>query len=874
MTIVLSAMAGNAAHMAYRDYQDTLQRRYSLVRDMSKVVEEHVHRAIRGAAISLDQTAGMVAEAGGIDAIRDMDHWMRLREAAAHVDGGETIWIFDAEGRAVMESLSYPGRSAEVADRDYFRASRESDRLFIGPAVIGRTAEKRMIFTISRPLRDRDGRFIGVVAAGIGVDYLTDFYDLLGFDYNPLIGVYRPNGDVVARRPNMREMVGRSVADGLLFKTKLKQAPEGLYVSPSVLDGTSRIAAYRTMRDYGLIVLTGIDETEAFAEWRTRTAYTLGEALLASLVILLSMAWGLRYLDRERRTQVQLTEARASAEQAGAERDEVTRLATELKRAKETAESANRGKGEFLASLSHELRTPLNAVIGFSDLIAREAEGPVGTPVYKRFALNVRDSGQHLLELINEILDHAQAEAGCLKIEETTVDLDAAATFAARMLTPRAERAGVTLGVSVAPSVRLLRADERRLRQILLNLIANAVKYTPSGGSITVTAGMEAGALEIRVTDTGLGIPPEDIERVMEPFGRADTAANRRIEGTGLGLPLTRRLVELHGGTLALRSTLGVGTTVTARLPGARVLPPNMPATAPAAPVGQRRDGPMHILVVDDDPSIREGVTALLEAWGHRVTLAANANEALVVLNGTEPLDLLFSDVVMPPGMPGTELAKHARRLRPGLPILLTSGFAAHAVGAGDEVAADIAMLAKPYAGEDLKRHLERIRVQHGPPDAPSRSSAPRPGTRDAPMTDSAPLVPSSVRKPRLLIAEDLDMNRELLAAIFRSSGYSLDLVPDGRAAVDALRAADYDLVLMDVHMPGMDGLEATRIIRAMPSPRGRVPILALTAGNMPEEIDDCRKAGMDGHIGKPYDRERLLLETAKAMAGAHAPGS
>ncbi|MGF7173789.1 response regulator [Azospirillum doebereinerae] len=873
MTIVLSAMAGNAAHMAYRDYQDTLQRRYSLVRDMSKVVEEHVHRAIRGAAISLDQTAGMVAEAGGIDAIRDMDHWMRLREAAAHVDGGETIWIFDAEGRSVMESLSYPGRSADVADRDYFRASRESDRLFIGPAVIGRTAEKRMIFTISRPLRDQDGTFIGVVAAGISVDYLTDFYDLLGFDYNPLIGVYRPNGDVVARRPNMREMVGRSVADGLLFKTKLKEAPEGLYISPSVLDGTSRIAAYRTMRDYGLIVLTGIDEAEAFAEWRTRSAYMAAEALLASLVILLTMGWGLRYLDRERRTQIQLTEARASAEQAGAERDQVTRLAAELKRAKEVAESANRGKGEFLAGLSHELRTPLNAVIGFSDLIAREAEGPVGTPVYKRFALNVRDSGQHLLELINEILDHAQAEAGCLKIEETTVDLDAAATFAVRMLTPRAERAGVTLAVSVAPSVRSLRADERRLRQILLNLIANAVKYTPSGGSVTVTAGMEAGALEIRVTDTGLGIPAEDIDRVMEPFGRADTAANRRIEGTGLGLPLTRRLVELHGGTLALRSTLGVGTTVTARLPGARVLPPNIPAAPP--PAAERR-APMRILVVDDDPSIREGAAMLLQSWGHRVTLAANANEALVVLSGTEPLDLLFSDVVMPPGMPGTELAKHARRLRPGLPILLTSGFAAHAVGAGDDVAADIAMVAKPYASADLKRHLDRIAAERHPSDTPfaPSSTAPAATIMDAPMTESTPPASSSVRKPRLLIAEDLDMNRELLAAIFRSSGYSLDLVADGRAAVEALRAADYDLVLMDVHMPGMDGLEATRIIRAMPSPRGRVPILALTAGNMPEEIDDCRRAGMDGHIGKPYDRERLLRETAKAMAGAHAPGA
>ena len=722
VVVVLSAVAGNAAHMIYRDYQDTLQRRYSMVRDMAKVVDEHVHRAIHGADISLDQVAGMVREARGLQGVRSLEHWKRLREYAAHVDGGESLWLFDADGNVVLESASYPARPRAIADRDLFRAAQESDRLFIGPAVIGRTSGKRMYFAVSRPLRDDDGRFIGLVGVAMNVEYLTDFYDLLGFDYNPLIGVYRPNGDIVARRPNMADMVGRSVANGVLFKEKLKQAPEGLYISSSVLDDALRITAYRTVRDYGLVVVSGLDQGEAMAEWRTRALFTAGEGLVGVAIILLTMGWGLRFLDRDRRTQLQLAEAQASAQQAGAERDEVSRLAKALSRAKEAAEEArqaaedaNRSKGEFLASLSHELRTPLNAVIGFSDLIAREAEGPLGSPQYQRFAVNVRDSGQHLLELINEILDHAKAEAGSLRIEESSVDLEGTATFAVRMLTPRAERAGVTLAVSVAADVRFLRADERRLRQIILNLIANAVKYTPSGGSVTVSAGLEDAAADhggepallLRVSDTGLGIPAEDMDRVLEPFARVETAANRRVEGTGLGLPLTKRLVELHGGTLSLTSTLGAGTTVTVRLPAVRILPASR--DVPVATI--RPGGTLNVLVVDDDPTIRSSVAALLRGWNHRVIEAANANEALVVLRGSEPVDLLFSDVVMPPGMPGTELAQHALRLRPGLPVLLASGFAAHAVAGDDGVGPGVVMIAKPYAIGELKQHLQHAGV-------------------------------------------------------------------------------------------------------------------------------------------------------------------
>ncbi|MBP2305615.1 response regulator [Azospirillum melinis] len=908
VVVVLAALAGNAAHRVYYDYQDTQQRRYALVQDMARLVDDHVRRTVHTADVALDQAAAMVAEARGLEKLRDLKHWARLREHAAQVEGADAIWIYDADGRAVLESASFPNRIADFADRSGLEALRSGMRLHIGAAQPVRTGSYPLVFPVSRPLHDDEGRFIGVASVSIRVNHLTDSYSIPGFEFDPLIAVYRPNGEVVARRPEPEASAGRTVASAPLFQSRLPEAPEGQFLSLSPLDGVLRIAAYRTVRDYGLVVLAGIDREVAMAVWRTRTLHTVVETLVGLLAILGMLAWGMRYLDRERKAQVALAEARNAVERTSAERDESARLAAALNHARDMAESArqaaeaaNRAKGEFLAGLSHELRTPLNAVIGFSDLIAREAEGPVGTPSYRQYAANVRDSGQHVLELINEILDHARAEAGALTIEEGHCDLEAAADFAVRMLTPRAERAGVLLSAVVAPAVGALRGDDRRIRQILLNLIANGVKYTPSGGSVTLSALLEDGTPVIRITDTGLGIPAEDLDRVLEPFARVESAEHRGVEGAGLGLPLTKRLVELHGGTLALRSTLGVGTTVTVRLPANRLLPAEasgMPATPPARPAAAAAaspaaspsigpsltvpaqpaaqplapalspppSGPLSILLVDDDPTVRDMVAGLLRGWGHRVIAATNANEALVVLDGPEKLDLLLSDVVMPPGMDGTELARHTARMRPGLPVLLASGFAAHAVGTPAGFGPNVAMIAKPFSIEDLRRQLARIAGRRA-------GAAPQAQAIAAPPPAPPPVQPPPrpAGPPRLLIAEDLSINRELLAALFKDSGYRIDLVADGAAAVEAVKAGDYDLVLMDVQMPGMDGLEASRIIRAMPPPHGGLPILALTAGSSDEERRDCYEAGMNGHIGKPYERDLLLRQVARTLAAGRS---
>ncbi len=248
-------------------------------------------------------------------------------------------------------------------------------------------------------------------------------------------------------------------------------------------------------------------------------------------------------------------------------------LQEQLAAAKEQAEHASRAKSEFLANMSHELRTPLNAIMGFGDLIENQRLGPLGNVKYAEYGHDIVESGRHLLDLINEILDFAKVDAGRLTLAEETVDIHAVIQSCVHMLAERAAHASLTIETRLGSAIEAVRGDERRLKQILLNLVSNSIKFTPPGGRVVLDTRIEpGGGLVIRVADTGIGIAAKDIHNVLEPFGQVDSAFNRRTEGTGLGLPLSKRLVEMHGGTLELESAPGIGTTATVRLPAERVL--------------------------------------------------------------------------------------------------------------------------------------------------------------------------------------------------------------------------------------------------------------------------------------------------------------
>lgn len=332
--------------------------------------------------------------------------------------------------------------------------------------------------------------------------------------------------------------------------------------------------------------------------------------------------------------------------------DITERKATEerLLSARESAELANRTKTEFLANMSHELRTPLNAIIGFSDIMQNEMFGSLGSAQYRDYVKDIHDSGQHLLAVIQDILDVAKAEAGKLDLDESDVDVLAVITATLRMVQERAQRGGVLLAQQLPIEFPAVRGDARKIKQILLNLLSNAVKFTPSGGTVSITAQLDvAGSLMLSVVDTGIGIAANDIPRALEPFVQLEAGFGRKYEGSGLGLPLCKALTELHGGSLDIQSDVGRGTTVSVRLPAHRIRIPQVQANVvKLQPIGAP-NRPLRLLCIDDDPKVAKLLQALIIGlqWETEFLWADNGAAGIGRVRDWQP-DMILLDLRMP----------------------------------------------------------------------------------------------------------------------------------------------------------------------------------------------------------------------------------
>ncbi len=501
----------------------------------------------------------------------DLQHW--LARAPSMTGLTLQLAIIGPDGRLRASSLETNPGPIDLSDREHFRVhvADDSGKLFIGKPVVGRVSNKWSI-QLSRRLNGPDGSFAGVLVFSLDPSYLTRLYQDVDVGESGFILLAGLDGVVraYAGKGGLGGVgLGTSLADTGVMR-QANSAPISTSVGPSAVDGVERIVGYRLVRGYPLVVMVGYGLSDVLATTDAAGARILSVTVAATLIFVALTAYLAIEIGRRTRREEELARERCKLETNNRDLQELNQ---QLIESRNRAESASRTKSVFLAAMSHELRTPLNSIIGFSEIIRDQMFGPIGVDSYAQYADHIHESGTHLLSVISNILDVAKAEAGQLDLHEEVVDVAKAVTASVRTIHAQALKGQLTVSIELPTGLPSLSGDPVKIRQILINLLSNAVKFTPKGGKIAVGACLEpSGKLAIAVSDTGIGMAPDEIPIAPAPFRQIDSRLSRRFEGTGLGLPLTKRLVELHGGTLEIASMSDHGTTVTVRFPQERVL--------------------------------------------------------------------------------------------------------------------------------------------------------------------------------------------------------------------------------------------------------------------------------------------------------------
>jgi len=774
------------------------------------------------------------------------------------------LGAIDTDGNGYCSAVPFTG-TIFMGDRSYFRRARTWRDFAVGEYQIGRVTG-RPTLNFGYPVLDGAGNVQAVVYAAMDLAWLNEYANKARLPAGASLVVVDREGTVLVNHPGSEQWVGKSGRGAPIVDAVLARGGEGT-AEAAGLDGVARLFGFTFLGGQGgdrqAYVAVGLPIAVAYADAnRTLRRNLVGIGVVAALALaaalggaeltvlrpvtaLLASTRRLGAGDLRARTGLargpgelnelahafdEMAESLERAEERRRQEEELRRRNFELEQQNRSIQEANRLKNEFVSMVSHELRTPLTSIQGYVALML-EGEGGEPTAEQREFLTIVQNNSERLLALIADLLDLARIEAGRIELRRATVDLARLIRGVADTLRPLVEAKQQRLTLDMAEPLPPVWADADRLAQVLTNLLSNAHKYTPAGGAIGVGARAENGAVRVEVRDTGIGLSREDQAQLFSRFFRAKNRAVQEVGGTGLGLVITRSLVEMHGGTIAVSSAPGQGSTFSITLPASEA-PPAAAAEEPAAAAGRGQPG-ARILVVDDDPDIANLIRLYLERADYQVLIARDGVEALRLAQAERP-DLITLDILLP-DMDGFKVLEHLKAdpVTFTIPVLLLSVVADAERG---KLLGAVDYLTKPVRAQGL---LERVgQVLAG---------------------EQARVV---------LIADADEGERAVLAGHLREAGYQVVEAADGAEAVRLARGTPRpDLTLLDVEMPGADGLAALRELRADPTTRG-LPVLMMTAS---PGVAAASRSAIDALGGtllvKPVSAEELASAICRGLS-------